>query len=47
LATSSDLSFTAYQYQLHGYITKSIIVVDIIHAFYVVDFFFNEDWWVP
>lgn len=42
----SDLSFAAYQYQLHGYITNSMIVVNILHAFYVIDFFINEDWFV-
>jgi 7-dehydrocholesterol reductase len=42
----SDLSFTAYQYQNHGYITNSIIVADILHAIYVLDFFINEDWYL-
>jgi 7-dehydrocholesterol reductase len=40
------LSFAAYQYELHGYITKSMIVVNILHAYYVIDFFINEDWYV-
>lgn len=44
--TLIDLSFTAWQYQLHGYVTSSMIVVDILHAFYVVDFFINEDWYL-
>lgn len=43
----SDLSFAAWQYQLHGYISNSMIIVNILHAFYVVDFFINEDWLVP
>jgi len=43
-AWHSDLSFAAYQYQLHGFVSNSMIVVNILHAFYVVDFFINEDW---
>jgi 7-dehydrocholesterol reductase len=43
-AAHSDLSFTTYQYQIHGYLTNSIIVADILHAIYVLDFFINEDW---
>ncbi|KAK1148426.1 hypothetical protein N8T08_009429 [Aspergillus melleus] len=38
-----DISFTVYQYQLHGYITSSIIIVDVLHLLYVADFFFRED----
>jgi 7-dehydrocholesterol reductase len=45
-AMLSDLSFTAYQYQTHGYITNSIIVADILHTIYVLDFFINEDWYL-
>lgn len=41
---SSDLSYAVWQYQLHGYVTNSMIIVNILHAFYVVDFFVNEDW---
>lgn len=41
---SSDLSYAVWQYQLHGYVTNSMIIVNILHAFYVVDFFINEDW---
>ena len=44
--TSSDISFIAYQYQLHGFITKSIIVSTALHALYVIDFFANEDWYL-
>lgn len=42
----SNLSFMAYQKQLHGYITNSMVIVNILHAFYVVDFFVNEDWYI-
>jgi 7-dehydrocholesterol reductase len=43
---NSDLSFAAYQYQEFGFITNSMVIVNILHAFYVVDFFYNEDWYV-
>jgi 7-dehydrocholesterol reductase len=41
-----DLSFTAYQYQVHGYITNSMAIANILHAIYVLDFFINEDWYL-
>ncbi|KAF2090121.1 ERG4/ERG24 ergosterol biosynthesis protein [Saccharata proteae CBS 121410] len=44
--TLIDLSYTAWQYQMHGYVSNSIIVVDILHALYVVDFFINESWYL-
>jgi 7-dehydrocholesterol reductase len=42
----SDFSFIAYQYQLHGYITNTILISTILHSIYVVDFFINEDWYL-
>ena len=42
----SNLSFAAWQFQLHGYISNSMIIVNVLHAFYVVDFFINEDWYL-
>jgi 7-dehydrocholesterol reductase len=44
--TLIDLSFMAYQYQLHGFVTRSMVVVNLLHAAYVVDFFWNEDWYL-
>ncbi|KAI6247664.1 7-dehydrocholesterol reductase [Erysiphe necator] len=41
-----DLSYMAYQYQLHDTITNSIFVATILHTVYVVDFFYNEDWYL-
>jgi 7-dehydrocholesterol reductase len=35
-----------YQYQLYGFITKSIIVSTALHTIYVVDFFIKEDWYL-
>ena len=39
-----DLSFAALQYQKFGYLTNTMVVVNLLHALYVVDFFVNEDW---
>ncbi|KAB8298696.1 hypothetical protein EYC80_000871 [Monilinia laxa] len=44
--TLIDMSFIAYQYQTHGYITNSIILSTLLHSIYVVDFFINEDWYL-
>ncbi|KAB8272364.1 ergosterol biosynthesis ERG4/ERG24 family-domain-containing protein [Aspergillus minisclerotigenes] len=41
-----DLSFMAQQYLRYGSISNSILIVVILHAIYVVDFFINEDWQV-
>jgi 7-dehydrocholesterol reductase len=43
---NSDLSFIAYQYELYGFVTKSILVSTALHFLYVVDFFINEDWYL-
>lgn len=43
---NSDFSFVAYQYQLHGFVSNSIIIATYLHTIYVVDFFINEDWYV-
>ncbi|KAF7506397.1 hypothetical protein GJ744_011751 [Endocarpon pusillum] len=44
--TLIDLSYVAWQYQLHGFVTNSIIIVSILHAVYALDFFINEDWYL-
>ncbi|OAX85062.1 hypothetical protein ACJ72_00563 [Emergomyces africanus] len=41
-----DISFTALQFCRYGYITNSIIIADILHLTYIVDFFFNEHWYL-
>lgn len=40
----SDISYTMYQYRTFGYVTKSMLIVDALQTFYVVDFFFHESW---
>ncbi|RDW59118.1 hypothetical protein BP5796_12042 [Coleophoma crateriformis] len=44
--TLINLSFAAYQYEKFGYITNSMVLVNIFHALYVIDFFINEDWYL-
>lgn len=41
----SDFSWAAYQYQQIGHVTTSMIIVSMFHLIYVVDFFYNEDWY--
>jgi hypothetical protein len=36
----------AYQYQTFGYVTKSMLLVSFFHFLYVLDFFYNEDWYL-
>ncbi|KXT07145.1 hypothetical protein AC578_2352 [Pseudocercospora eumusae] len=44
--TLINLSWAAYQYQQLGYVTDSMLIVLILHATYVVDFYVNEDWYL-
>lgn len=44
--TLIDISFAAAQYQKIGYVTNSMILLNILHATYVLDFFYNEDWYL-
>ncbi|RUS23785.1 ergosterol biosynthesis ERG4/ERG24 [Jimgerdemannia flammicorona] len=44
--TLINLSFAAAQYQKIGYVTNSMILLNILHATYVLDFFYNEDWYL-
>lgn len=44
--TLINLSFMAAQYQIHGVITDSMILVNFLHFLYVIDFFINEDWYL-
>jgi len=36
----------AYQHQVHGYISNSMLIVTLFHFIYVNDFFYNEDWYL-
>lgn len=44
--TLINLSFAAAQYRNYGYVTNSMIIVNVLHALYVLDFFYNEDWYL-
>jgi len=41
-----NLSFMAAQYFKFGYVTKSMVIVTLLHMLYILDFFFNEDWYL-
>jgi 7-dehydrocholesterol reductase len=41
-----NLSFAAEQYHRYGFVTNSMIVVNILEAIYIIDFFYNEDWYL-
>ena len=41
-----NLSCLAKQYQLYGYVTNSMILVNLLHGIYIVDVFYHEDWYL-
>ncbi|KAK2810228.1 hypothetical protein FQN50_003198 [Emmonsiellopsis sp. PD_5] len=46
LEDRNDLSFIAQQFYKFGYVTNSIIITGLLHATYVIDLFYNEDWYI-
>jgi 7-dehydrocholesterol reductase len=44
--TLINWSFATYQIQKFGVLTNSMILVNILQAIYVIDFFWNEDWYL-
>lgn len=44
--TLINFSFLWAQYEIHGYISNSMILVNFFHLIYVLDFFYNEDWYL-
>ncbi|EFA77439.1 Delta14-sterol reductase [Heterostelium album PN500] len=44
--TLINLSFGFAQYERIGYVTNSMVLLNILHAAYVLDFFVNEDWYL-
>ncbi|KAI1322173.1 ERG4/ERG24 ergosterol biosynthesis protein [Xylariaceae sp. FL0255] len=44
--TVIDFSNIAYQYQETGSIGAPIVLVTLLHAFYTIDFFINEHWYL-
>ena len=41
-----NLSFAYYQYEKYGELYNSMILVNILQAIYVIDFFWNEAWYL-
>jgi len=41
-----NLSFMAAQYRNHGTVTLSMIIVVLLQALYIIDFFYHEDWYL-
>lgn len=44
--TLINLSFAAKQQQLYGHVTNSMVLVNVLQAIYVLDFFWNETWYL-
>ncbi|KAM9302403.1 7-dehydrocholesterol reductase [Gastrophryne carolinensis] len=44
--TLINLSYAAKQQELYGQVTNSMILVNVLQAIYVVDFFWNEAWYL-
>jgi 7-dehydrocholesterol reductase len=44
--TLISYSFAAQQYLKYGTVTNSIVLVNFLHAMYVLDFFWCEDWYL-
>lgn len=44
--TLINFSFACAQYSKFGYVTNSMLLLNWLHLVYVVDFFYNEDWYL-
>uniref|UniRef100_UPI00358F1111 7-dehydrocholesterol reductase n=1 Tax=Myxine glutinosa TaxID=7769 RepID=UPI00358F1111 len=44
--TLINLSFATKQQELYGYITNSMLLVNILQGIYVLDYFWNETWYL-
>uniref|UniRef100_A0A8C5GY31 7-dehydrocholesterol reductase n=1 Tax=Gouania willdenowi TaxID=441366 RepID=A0A8C5GY31_GOUWI len=44
--TLINLSYMAKQQEVHGYVTNSMVLVNVLQAVYVLDFFWNEAWYL-
>ena len=44
--TTINLSLAARQYQQLGYVTLSMVIVNVLQLVYVLDFFAREDWYL-
>eukprot|EP00274_Cyanoptyche_gloeocystis_P000925 CAMPEP_0196661098 /NCGR_PEP_ID=MMETSP1086-20130531/42654_1 /TAXON_ID=77921 /ORGANISM="Cyanoptyche gloeocystis , Strain SAG4.97" /LENGTH=447 /DNA_ID=CAMNT_0041995849 /DNA_START=67 /DNA_END=1410 /DNA_ORIENTATION=+ len=41
-----NLSFAAAQYRNYGYVTNSMVLVNVFELVYILDFFYNETWYL-
>lgn len=41
-----NFSMAAKQYELYGSLTRGMVLVNILHLVYILDFFWNEDWYL-
>jgi 7-dehydrocholesterol reductase len=41
-----NLSFMMAQYHIHGEISNSMMLVTLLHMIYILDFFWNEEWYL-
>eukprot|EP01126_Amoeba_proteus_P005577 TRINITY_DN11895_c0_g2_i2.p1 TRINITY_DN11895_c0_g2~~TRINITY_DN11895_c0_g2_i2.p1 ORF type:complete len:442 (+),score=69.58 TRINITY_DN11895_c0_g2_i2:80-1327(+) len=41
-----NLSFMAAQYTRFGHVSNSMLVVTLLQLLYIIDFFYNEDWYL-
>ena len=40
------LSFMAKQYEVHGFVSNSLVAVFLLQATYILDFFYHEGWYL-
>ena len=41
-----NMSYAWKQYELYGFVTNSMILVNVLQAIYILDFFWNEAWYL-
>jgi 7-dehydrocholesterol reductase len=41
-----NISYIAAQYKIHGEITNGMVLMSFLHLVYILDFFWNEDWYL-
>lgn len=44
--TLINISFAAAQFQIHGTVTNSMLLINLLHGIYVLDFFWHERWYL-
>lgn len=44
--TLINFSMACKQYEIYGFVTNSMILLNILHAIYVLDFFYYEGWYL-